>query len=45
MDVWEYFQTREKEIRECSMYLREHTPMFAPDDASLVITAHFQEEA
>lgn len=32
MDVWEYFQTREKEIRDASLYVREGTHLFAAEE-------------
>jgi hypothetical protein len=31
MDVWEYFQTREREIGECSLYESEDGPQYAAE--------------
>ncbi len=31
MDVWEYFQTREREIGECSLHIPEHGLAFAAE--------------
>jgi hypothetical protein len=34
MDVWEYFQTREREIEECSMRVADPVPPYAEEEAT-----------
>lgn len=31
MDVWEYFQTRDREIRECSLYRHDDVVLYAAE--------------
>lgn len=31
MDVWEYFQTREREIKECSLHIPEYVSLFSAE--------------
>jgi hypothetical protein len=32
VDVWEYFQTREREIKECSLHIPEHVSLFSAEE-------------
>jgi hypothetical protein len=32
VDVWEYFHTREREIKECSLHIPEHVSLFSAED-------------
>jgi hypothetical protein len=34
VDVWEYFQTREREIKKCSLHIPEHVALFSAEDGS-----------
>jgi len=34
VDVWEYFQTREREIEECSLHVTGSIPPFAAEEGS-----------
>jgi hypothetical protein len=34
VDVWEYFQTREREIKECSLHVTGSIPLFAAEEGS-----------
>jgi hypothetical protein len=31
VDVWEYFQTRERELSECSLHVAEHVSLFSAE--------------
>jgi hypothetical protein len=31
LDVWEYFQTRERDIKECSMHIAEYVSLFSAE--------------
>jgi hypothetical protein len=32
VDVWEYFETREREIKECSLHIPEHVSLFSAEE-------------
>ena len=32
MDVWEYFQTREREIKDCSLHIPERVSLFSAEE-------------
>lgn len=34
MDVWEYFQTRERELRECSLHPAEYMSLFSEEEGN-----------
>jgi len=34
VDVWEYFQTRERELRECSLHVAEDMSLFSAEEGN-----------